>query len=113
MECIHGSVCDSFEGSHAKDCEFFKPEQEWISVKDRLPEPGERVIATNGAIVLEMHRRLFNQEMCWARYGIKLEDFYEPVTHWMPLPQPPNCGAKMDVPKSQALGNLEDGKEGR
>ena len=62
---------------------------EWISVKDRLPEPEKLVIATNGSIVLEMYRQIFNMEMAWTRYGIKLEDFYGPITHWMPLPEPP------------------------
>lgn len=35
--------------------------QPWISVKDRLPEPSEKVLT----------------------YGVKT------VTHWMPLPEPP------------------------
>ena len=34
---------------------------DWISVKDRLPEPSEKVLT----------------------YGVKT------VTHWMPLPEPP------------------------
>ena len=34
---------------------------QWISVKDRLPEPSEKVLT----------------------YGVKT------VTHWMPLPEPP------------------------
>ena len=38
-----------------------KGQSDWISVKDRLPEPSEKGLA----------------------YGVKT------VTHWMPLPKPP------------------------
>lgn len=59
---------------------------EWISVKNALPEPGERVLATNGIVVGEGY-----VGSKWLRYyGVDWQvAFEEPVTHWIPLPEPP------------------------
>lgn len=57
---------------------------EWISVKDRLPE-------NNNPILVYMP-----EEKGWLRYGISIgiiddgTDDKDEVTHWMPLPLPPN-----------------------
>ena len=58
--------------------------QEWISVKDRLPEMEQDVlVADNGFIAV------------WTFYGDYWEDShgwwqeFDEVTHWMPLPEPP------------------------
>ena len=60
----------------------------WISVKDGLPELGERVLCTDGHCVFEQYRVL---PSCvygvWDRMGLKSE--MQDVTHWMPLPEPP------------------------
>lgn len=59
----------------------------WISVKDRLPNPGERVLATDGAFV----GTAFTRANGWMRYeGIDWQVISSSrVTHWMPLPEPP------------------------
>lgn len=57
---------------------------EWFSVKDRLPEKGDRVLAY-----------LRGNEMAVAVYNgetfvdIINESLRWWVTHWMPLPEPP------------------------
>lgn len=68
----------------------------WISAKDRLPKPGERVIATNGKVSGEAYIQNSVPEKCcsaarWQRYyGASWDAGFEfPVTHWMPLPNPP------------------------
>ena len=60
--------------------------QEWISVKDRLPEDYKQrvmVICTGdypiGYPKIDTDRYVRGH---WVRYGIY-------VTHWMPIPQPP------------------------
>ena len=57
--------------------------QEWISVKDRLPEEEARVLVyldSNRSYTKTDTDRLINSK--WVRWG-------RDVTHWMPLPDPP------------------------
>lgn len=65
---------------------------EWISVEDALPGT-ERVLVTNGEFVKEGYRR---PDGVW-KYGKEEHMRWErlschPVTHWMPLPEPPEEG---------------------
>ena len=66
---------------------------EWISVYDRLPHQGERVLATDGAFVGEMY---INKREQWIRYNVKDSALMMAldILWWMPLPEPPkeeNC----------------------
>lgn len=63
--------------------------QEWISVKDRLPENG-------GYVVCIAKRNPFSRFMPMVARIEKngwanpiTEQYISEVTHWMPLPQPP------------------------
>lgn len=69
--------------------------QEWISVKDRLPDTAERVLVCKtwlGRVYKPeygYYQDFPNQKGCWY---VLTEFGYYPqreVTHWMPLPQPP------------------------
>ena len=64
---------------------------DWISVEDRLPEEWVNVIATNGRTVRETY--YVSDRYGWrghihfdSRRPIKHE---EVITHWQPLPDPP------------------------
>lgn len=61
---------------------------QWISVDDRHPKPGTRVLATNGVFVEAAYRTSADT---WRRYdGIAMRDCIgSVVTHWMPLPEAP------------------------
>lgn len=61
---------------------------QWISVEERRPEPGKRVLATDGVFVGEAYRTSADT---WRRYdGIAMRDCLgSVVTHWMPLPDAP------------------------
>lgn len=61
---------------------------QWISVDDRPPKPGTRVLATDGVFVGEAYRTSADT---WRRYdGIAMRDCIgSVVTHWMPLPEAP------------------------
>ena len=63
---------------------------EWISVKDRLPQPNEwDSIITNGKFVCWGH--FYEPEKKWYRDACReVEDIKNKrITHWMPLPKPP------------------------
>lgn len=58
--------------------------QEWISVKDRLPDMYQNVLAirADGKIVVDAIGSL----EIWYK---QMDIVGRPVTHWMPLPEPP------------------------
>ena len=62
---------------------------QWISVKDRLPEENQRIIAcgknfTQAAICCRNDPFEFIEDSCC---GLPIED---EVTHWIPLPRRPD-----------------------
>ena len=65
------------------------PPNEWVSVEDDVPDPGERVLATDGIFVGEAYRSSANS---WFRHtGFPWRDGVtgRTVRFWMPLPAPP------------------------
>jgi hypothetical protein len=62
--------------------------QEWTSVKDRLPEPGVRVLATDEEFVGEFY---INKRGQWQRYNVNDVALLMAldILWWKPLPQPP------------------------
>lgn len=62
-------------------------ESEWISVKDRLPEDGVRVLTAcdDGIVRLNINKGGFPAV-------INRQHKFSDVTHWMPLPEPPKEG---------------------
>ena len=64
------------------------PPNEWVSVKNKKPELGERVLATDGAFVGEGYMDCYG---VWCRpNGMRWNMLESEVTHWMPLPAPPD-----------------------
>ena len=60
---------------------------DWIGVEDRLPEEGIEVIGYNGDQVGECFIMFFEDDMpIWAHADFQI---FGLVTHWMPLPNPP------------------------
>ena len=55
--------------------------QEWISVNARLPEQGEEAIciAADGDMMIGKY----------TEWGWMFPCYFEDLTHWMPLPEPP------------------------
>lgn len=61
---------------------------DWISVKDRLPEPHRMVIVyvANRAGWWNIETDFLNLNGSWASNA---DSDWHIVTHWMPLPEPP------------------------
>ena len=61
----------------------------WIKCSDRLPEEGQRVLASrvNEPLHVDYMIDLSPAPPIWACI---MEDEYAEITHWMPLPEPPN-----------------------
>lgn len=58
--------------------------QQWISVKDRLPEAGQEVL------ILERFEDEPRHIISVSTYDSKVfDDIWANVTHWMPIPEPP------------------------
>ena len=55
------------------------PPNEWVCVEERLPEPGERVLAANGSFVGEAY---LASNGAWMRH----DGFPWKVDCWMPMP---------------------------
>ena len=65
------------------------PPNEWVSVEERLPEPGERVLATDCGFVGEFY---INKRGKWQRYNVNCSELLMAldILYWMPLPAPPD-----------------------
>ena len=59
---------------------------EWISVKDRLPEIGKDYLVTDGHVCMVAAFRENTEEFDF--WNINWWSHNE-VTHWMPIPTPP------------------------
>lgn len=61
---------------------------EWISVNDRLPNAGQKVLITfrdPGGSIVDTARRC--SDFGWDVTNWEVPDRL--ITHWMPLPEPP------------------------
>ena len=65
------------------DMPTLTPPNEWVSVEERLPEPGERVLAAKGTFAGEAY---LASNGVWMRH----DGFPWEVDAWMPLPAPPD-----------------------
>lgn len=62
--------------------------EKWVSVYDKLPSAGERVLATDGAFVGEMY---INKRGQWQRYNVNDSVLMMAldILWWLPMPRPP------------------------
>ena len=67
--------------------------QEWVSVKDRLPEEGEYVLCVlkgfNYGGKIQVCKFVPADKFKDKPYFEHFRNGFPPVTHWMPLPHPP------------------------
>ena len=87
-EYIEFAAANVIERLTAENAALREKVPQWVSVDDRHPKPGMRVLATDGVFVGEAYRTSADT---WHRYdGIAMRDCIgSVVTHWMPLPEAP------------------------
>lgn len=87
-EYIEFTAANAIERLTAENAALREKVPQWVSAEERRPEPGKRVLATDGVFVGEAYRTSADT---WRRYdGIAMRDCLGSiVTHWMPLPSAP------------------------
>lgn len=93
---VNAAAAELIERLTAENAALREKGPRWISVEERRPEPGKRVLATDDVFVGEAYRTSADT---WRRYdGIAMRDCLGSiVTHWMPLPEAPEEGGKADA----------------
>ena len=93
FEEVNTAAADLIERLTAENAALREKVPQWVSVEERRPESGKRVLATDGVFVGEAYRTSADT---WRRYdGIAMRDCIGSiVTHWMPLPDAPEEGDK-------------------
>lgn len=73
----------------------------WISIKNKLPEIGDRIIGYNeeNSLITEMFYGNYTEKLIGGKVPLKITFYsyedccgryeYEAVTHWMPFPDKP------------------------
>ena len=93
FEEVNTEAAELIERLTAENAALREKVPQWISVEERRPEPGKRVLATDGVFVGEA---IFARDRRWSGYGggILRDCIGSVVTHWMPLPPVPKEDAK-------------------
>ena len=66
---------------HKREC--------WISVNNRLPEGGWCLVACNQYGRSIIRKAAYDRDAGWLEVRGDVQNITEYVTHWMPLPNPP------------------------
>lgn len=87
-ERILSKFLEVFDTGGRLEMPTLTPPNEWVSVYDRLPEPGERVLATDCGFVGEFY---INKRGKWQRYNVNCSELLMAldILYWMPLPKSP------------------------
>lgn len=87
---------DYFDGCDAS-CDYKHPMQEWVDVKENLPDPAEYVLLYDKSLDLVYEGKLRWDGFYYSDRAGFSKDLGEDceITHWMPLPKPPGAVFKV------------------
>jgi hypothetical protein len=69
---------------------------DWISVKERLPQDRYSVLVYCPDNKCAFTAYYDDSVGKWVHFGGLPDEVYRPVSHWMPLPEPPKEGGGED-----------------
>ena len=87
----HGAMNIGWSTNHRREIKNMATEMKWISVKERLPMKGATVIVVIGGLVQWVMCYLGKAEWIWCDDEDAAPVPLSAVTHWMPLPDPPEA----------------------
>ena len=94
-DCFHWCICQGegiYYSEGAEGCSSFARELKWISVTERLPEEQSEA-RYNIVLTRTQDGKRVVKLGYWDGYHKRFYGFDKPsnycVTHWMPLPEPP------------------------
>ena len=91
-------VTDSPDPEMERDCGHFIREQRWIPKKEQMPENFGRYLVSDGSKVFEAIFmtldifEIYHLPVGWYyenHYYHSFDPCHDFITHWMPLPEPP------------------------
>lgn len=83
--CTHVEMCGWRKEVEEQGCEFISDGPCWIPVSERLPEIGQKVLAsTQRTMFTQVFKGVYSEPNVWhwEHNTIKV------ITAWMPLPEP-------------------------
>ena len=86
-ECLHNEMCYATHTDESPACCDYNAAQKWIPVTERLPDERIAVIVWSAAGFSTTAHYIGNEGK-W-RVTWNHERLEAPVTHWIPLPEPP------------------------
>lgn len=66
-------------------------DEHWRDVRDEEPEPGIDVLVAVNACPGKIRTAYRTATGDWYDFGVRVDGNPVEVTHWMPLPAPPNA----------------------
>lgn len=89
LDVADGETLDLPTGNYRVFRQCAEVESKWIHLDTQLPEPGVRVLVCCGTFVSEAYCDINGYFHRIPQEKWPGEDALDPLTHWMPLPEPP------------------------
>lgn len=80
---------EMLEDIFIEGAKWMQEQEKWISVDDRLPKNFDNILCylkNSHIVICTFHKKVKSFQVC---HTLKEVTDNNPVTHWMPLPQPP------------------------
>lgn len=84
--CVHNGVCRAIDNQPCVECDHYFVQDEWISVKDRMPRLFHSVLVSDGENV-GVGEYCGTTNLGFVHWSCDIDRAM--ITHWKELPGPP------------------------